>query len=234
MSVISNDSVRSASPPSETDDRNRRIHQFRSNTLRTRLTQVLLMAQLVLNLIGSATESVNGAEPRHPWDTTFLQLLLAPITLAVFCAWMYRAYWNLIPLGAKDLRYLPILAVVSVFIPILNLIIPFRALWQIARWSDPSLADRHPAGSQRGGPISLGWAWAAFFNLYAFNGEISRFIRENVKIPVGAIEVLSAQLQAFLWVQFLLALCFVVRGINAAQLERHLRLSAEPTGSRGE
>jgi hypothetical protein len=147
---------------------------------------------------------------------------------------MYRAYWNLIPLGARDLRYTPILAIVSIFIPCFNLFVPFRALAQIERWSDPWLADRHPTASSRGGSISLGWAWAAFVNLIAFNDVTDSFIKKNIKIPAGAIGVLSDEMQAFLGVQFLLALFFVVRGINAAQTERHRKLSAEVSGPRGE
>jgi hypothetical protein len=234
MRTIPNDPSGQSTAPSPTSDRDRRIDRFRSNTLRTRLTQALLMAQLVLLVIGSMTVKVGEEEPHLVWDTSNLQLILVPITLAAFCVWMYRAYWNLIPLGARDLRHLPILAIVSIFIPCFNLFIPFRALAQIERWSDPSLADRHPAGSSRGGSISLGWAWAAFVNLIAFNGVTHSLIKKTIKIPAAAIGDLSDQMQAFLGMQFLLALLFVVRGINTAQTERHRRLSAEVSGPRGE
>jgi hypothetical protein len=71
-------------------------------------------------------------------------------------------------------------------------------------------------------------------NLIAFNDATHSFIKKNIKIPAGAIGDLSDEMQAFLGVQFLLALFFVVRGINAAQTERHRRLSAEVSGPRGE
>jgi hypothetical protein len=192
------------------------------------------MAQLVLLVIGSMTVKVGEEEPHLAWDTSNLQLILAPITLAAFCVWIYRAYWNLIPLGARDLRHLPILAILSIFIPGFNLFIPFRALARIERWSDPSLADHYPAGSSRGSSMSLGWAWAAFVNLFMFNGVTQSFIQKNIKIPAAAIGDLSDPVQAFLEMQFLLALFFVVRGINAAQTERHRRLSALVTSPRGE
>jgi hypothetical protein len=234
MSAIPSDPSGHSTGPSPTSDRNRRIDQFRSNTFRTRLTQTLLMAQLVLLVIGSVTVRVGAEEPHLMWDTSKLQLALAPFTLAAFCAWMYRAYWNLIPLGARDIRRLPILAIVSIFIPGLNLFIPFRALAQMEKWSDSSLADRHPGGSSRGGSISLGWAWASFVNLTAFNDVTYSFIKKNIKIPAAAIGDLSDQMQAFLGVQLLLALYFVVRGIDAAQTERHRRLSVEASRPGGE
>ncbi len=232
-----------------TRDGDGQISQFRPNTWYTRLTAILVFAQLLLLVIGSATIRLNGATTR--WDTTFLQLLLAPITLAVFCAWMYRAYSNLIPLGARGLRSSPTKAVVSIFIPCVNLVVPFRALAEIVRSSVPSeavllpvsrpSAGSIPLGSNRaarsflpklpldssGGSISLGWAWAAFVNLILFNGTIGEFIKKNIGVPVAAIENLSDQVHFLLWAQFLIALFLMVRGINARQEERHLRLSAE-------
>src|SRR5262249_8060148 len=200
MSTIPNDPPGCSTAPSPTRDRDRRIDQFRSNTLRTRLTQSLLMAQLVLLVIGFSTVRVGDEEPHQLWDTSKLQLILAPITVAAFCAWTYRAYWNLIPLGARDLRHRPIMAIISIFIPWFNLFVPFRALAQIEKWSDPSLADRHPACPPRGGSISLGWAWAAWLNLVLFNDGTSKFITENVKIPAAAatFEDLSDRFQAIL------------------------------------
>ena len=85
-----------STPPGQTRDGAGQITQFRPNTWRTRLTAILVFTQLLLLVIGESTVAINGATTR--WDTTFLQLGLAPITLAVFCAWMYRAYSNLIPL----------------------------------------------------------------------------------------------------------------------------------------
>jgi hypothetical protein len=225
MRAIPIDPLSSSSRPCQTRAGDGQISQFRPNTWRTRLTAILLFAQLSLLVIGTATVERNGATTR--WDTTFLQLLLAPITLAVFCAWMYRAYRNLVPLGARGLRLSPRMAVVSIFIPCMNLVVPFRALAEITRSSVPSQAERDPAGPTNGGSVSLGWAWAAFVNLNLLNDTIVEFMKKNIGVPVAALENLSHQVQILLWAQFLIALFLMVRSINARQEERHLRLSAE-------
>jgi Domain of unknown function (DUF4328) len=249
MRVIPIDPLSSSSRPGQTRDGDGQISQFRPNTWRTRLTAILLIAQLLLLVIGGATVTQNGATTQL--DTTFLQFRLAPITLAAFCAWMYRAYSNLIPLGARGLRSSPRKAVISIFIPCVNFVVPFRALAEIARSCVPLEAELHPVSGPNvgsiplgsnpaarsflpklpldssGGSISLGWAWAAFVNLILFNGTVSEFIKKNIGVPVVAIEDFSDSLQSLLWAQFLIALFLLVRGINARQEERRLRLSAE-------
>jgi hypothetical protein len=226
MRAIPIDPLSSSSRPGQTLEGDGQISQFRPNTWYTRLTAILVGAQLLLLVIGS-------------------------VTIAVFCTWLYRAYSNLIPLGARDLRSSPTKAVVSIFIPCVNLVVPFRALAEIVRSSAPSEAELHPAGrpsansiprgsnraarpflpklpvDSSGGSISLGWAWAAFVNLNLFANTVSEFMKKHIGVPVGAIENLSEQVQFLLWAQFLIALFLMVRAINARQEERHLRLSVE-------
>ena len=93
-----------------------------------------MFTQLLLLVIGESTVAINGATTR--WDTTFLQLGVAPITLRVL-RWMYPAYSNLYPPRARRLTSSPTRAVVSIFIPCVNFVAPFRALPEIARSSVP-------------------------------------------------------------------------------------------------
>ena len=232
MSTVPNDVVSSSTGPSRSGDRHGRNGQLRPNTRRTRLLSVLLMIQLVLLVIGPTTwffAEHNGQLVWHGWNTTPLQLGLAPITLVVFCMWMYRAYGNLPALGAR-FKPSPGWVVVSIFIPCVNLVVPFLALAEIARWSNPSLADRGRIGRPLGGLTALGWAWASLVNAFAISQLIYDWRKRAVGVTAIATDELSGPVASFLFAQFLVALFLVVRSLNAQQEELQFSLSIAPPG----
>lgn len=81
-------------------------------------------------------------------------------TFVIFCFWVYRAYHNLVPLGARNLRFTPGWAVGNFFIPLVCLVrVPqvMRDLWIESQPlpASPTLPLRRRA------PLVNLW-WAAF------------------------------------------------------------------------
>lgn len=88
-----------------------------------------------------------------------IRLLLYFATGVCFLAWLHRAYGNLRSLGARQLDSSPGWAVVSFFIPILNLFRPYQIVRETWRHSHPAL----PAGqitmaqSNNYSTVIVGW-----------------------------------------------------------------------------
>jgi Domain of unknown function (DUF4328) len=200
------------------------VRLFRSNRLRTRLTVRLLWAHALLLLIGSASITVSGKTFRL-FDTTLIQLLLAPVTLTLFCMWMYRAYDNLIPLGARGVKRTPPSGRMPlVYVPFAYAVLPVQALAEIVRSSDPSFEALQP-GSSGSGMTSLGWAWATFVNAILLSIASQRFAKGHIiRIPPTTIEDFVSFFSFLLWLQFLIALIFLVSRTNKRQERRDLML----------
>ncbi len=224
MDTNSNKSVMASSQPPATVNF-AGIRLFRSNRLRTRLTIRLLWAHALLLLIGSASITVSGKTFRL-FDTTLIQLLLTPVTLTVFCMWMYRAYSNLIPLGARGLQRTPPSGRMPlIFVPFAYAVHPFQALAEIVRSSDPSHTTVL-TGSSGSGMTSLGWAWAAFVNAILFSSATQRFVKGHIiSVPLTTIEDIVSFFNFLLWLQFLIALIFLVSRTNRRQEQRDLMRS---------
>jgi hypothetical protein len=212
----------SSQPPATVNSAGIRL--FRSNRLRTRLTVRLLWAHALLLLIGSVSITVN-AKTFRLFDTTLIQLLLAPVTLTVFCMWMFRAYSNLIPLGARGVQTPPSGRMPLIFVPFAYAVLPFQALAEIVRSSDPSFAALQP-GSSGSGMTSLGWAWAAFVNAILLSSATQRFVKgHTIAVPLTTIEDFVSFFNFLLWLQFLIALIFLVSQTNRRQERRDLMRS---------
>lgn len=106
----------------------------------TRITQVLLAAQTVLAAaaIVIAYRSEGGANNPASGLIVLCQLAIFVVVGIAFLMWTYRAKSNASTTGARGLSYSPAMAVVSYFIPILNLGMPAQAMQELYKSSaDP-------------------------------------------------------------------------------------------------
>jgi len=92
-----------------------------------------------------------------------LQLLLRLGTGITFIVWFQRAYKNLTPLGADDLRFSSGWAIGGWFVPFLNLVRPWQIMSDIWRASDPEPTARAGvAWKQRRVPVLVHAWWTLF------------------------------------------------------------------------
>jgi len=93
----------------------------------------------------------------------WLQLGALAVGAVFFIRWFHRAYANLFPLGAKDLRFGSGWAIGAWFVPILNLVRPKQIANDIWRGSDPD-APLDQGTEWRGRSYSglLSYWWVAF------------------------------------------------------------------------
>jgi hypothetical protein len=77
--------------------------------------------------------------------------------IAAFCMWTHRVYRNLPALGARGLRYTPAWAVGWLFVPLVNLVVPFFVFSEIWRHSIPAPTDSAGQRGQRVSPLLVGW-----------------------------------------------------------------------------
>jgi Domain of unknown function (DUF4328) len=124
-----------------------------------------------LDYLGS--QDVAGAETRLGI------ILLVGVGAFVFCVvffliWFYRAYRNLIPLGALQLRFGEGWAIGSWFIPFFNLVRPKQIANDLWRGSDPATPSWPHPGTWQSKPVSplLHWWWAVYL-LSGFFGRAS-------------------------------------------------------------
>jgi hypothetical protein len=81
------------------------------------------------------------------------------LTLFAFSFWLYRADANLAPLGASELRFSPLFAALSMFIPLANLILVLFVVREIYKGSEPELTTNNRWG-RAGVRVWRGiWVW---------------------------------------------------------------------------
>src|SRR5439155_22409396 len=92
---------------------------------------------------------------------------VAIATIVAWCMWQHRSHANVRALGTADVKFTPRWAVGWWFIPIANVVQPFRAmseLWK-ASGSEPGAGD----WKGKPGAVLLGICWAAsLLRLYVF------------------------------------------------------------------
>jgi len=92
-----------------------------------------------------------------------LQLGVFVVAAVFFLRWFHRAYSNLEPLGARNLRFGKGWAVGAWFVPILNIWRPKQIANDLWRASDPDAPAEQGETSHGGGvPALLAFWWAAF------------------------------------------------------------------------
>ncbi len=84
--------------------------------------------------------------------------LVSIAAVVAFLKWKFRAYQNLPSLGTSNLKYSPYSAVDWYFVPIANLVMPYRVMTEISCESDPAQSGKsHKAAS----PLVSIW-WGSF------------------------------------------------------------------------
>ena len=122
---------------------------FRDLSGITSTVSLLLLIGLGLHIVAIASALMQLDLLSHPPYTmaqakandlrqqviTNVQLILFFATVIVFGRWIYLAHQNLPNLGARYLRFTPVWAVGSFFIPFLNLWGPYQAMRDLAKAS---------------------------------------------------------------------------------------------------
>ena len=144
-----------------------------------------------------------------------LYLVGLVVTAVVWCTWQHRAQKNLVQGGVRGLRFTPGWAAGWWFVPFANLWMPFSAMRELWKASDPS-ADDDALMALRTWPV-LGLWWAAWLagnilapNLFALANDDAT-LEEIIRA-----DRFSIASDAFTAIAALLAIA-VVRSIGARQ-----------------
>jgi hypothetical protein len=176
-------------------------------------------------------------------------VFMVVIAAIAYCSWLRLAYENAAKLGqARYLRGTPQDAVVSFFIPFLNIIRPYQHIQSLWKASDPrGLSEvsperqENPAAAYRDPPIrevpSPGWKplvppigawWTVWMIAGVLGGAGSRSLPgnepENVPAAISRMHMLQAG-EVFTILAAVLAI-LVIRAIDASQIERQRRRRA--------
>ncbi|TWT98108.1 hypothetical protein Pla108_22650 [Botrimarina colliarenosi] len=133
-------------------------------------------------------------------------------TATVYSKWKYRSYRNLEALGVSDLRYTPAWAVGSYFVPILNLVRPFRAMNDI--WNG-TLNQPLP----RNAPL-VSWWWAAWLLGNVLHRASNGFLRGAVTVSSVQVGLGVGLAGGVVMIASAILLVKVVRFVTVRQIER--------------
>lgn len=128
----------------------------------------LLVAALALHIVwtvlalgyAALTFTDNGSTMGDAWGAALVLnffAVLPTIALVLLAAalWVWRAHANLRDLGLAELVYAPTWAAASWFVPMINLVVPPRAMRELWRRS----AGEDPSGTQKPVAAINGWQW---------------------------------------------------------------------------
>jgi len=220
---------------------------FLSGSTRARVATILLGLCIAVNVASLFSaylqidfiSRVQAGEELTPEDAEAndaRETLVAVLWLAVFIAtaiaflvWVHRAYRNLEALGNKksQLEFSPGWAVGWYFIPLANIVYPFKAMREIWQKSDPGVRSDDDLAWQRTDytpPVVLAW-WIVWLTSGVASRLLNRFANDaqtadsmlwvtKFSIGVDLLAIVSAVLAIL-----------VVQGINKRQEERirHVR-----------
>ncbi|MDQ5843759.1 MAG: DUF4328 domain-containing protein [Acidobacteriota bacterium] len=131
-----------------------------------------------------------------------VQFLVYVVTAVVFLMWFYRSYENLPSFGIakREIKYSSGWAVGSFFVPLISLVVPYRAMKELWNKSVPHTSrmfgDLSPPGFF---PLWWGvWLISSFANQLhlrlEFQGKIDPHTSYSFAIVIGFIDILSAVL----------------------------------------
>lgn len=213
--------------------------RYRSNRWRTQLVIILFSASIVTGLIAvsfdvsrvvlvarvSHGEQItrNEAETSDAFqrNIALIQAGLYVVAGVVFLAWLYRAYKNVNAFGAESLTSSPGSALISFFVPMLNLYLPAVAVSELWKASDPAITAGEAWQQARHSRLVIIW-W-----LVILAWGIARVIQSIFRLrldPLGRVTFdyymrlaqTDVVLDAFFAVSALLSLMLVYR-INRRQ-----------------
>jgi hypothetical protein len=188
---------------------------FVSAGSRARIVKILLIIGAVMSLLSMITGGLSIAFPfsgeEDPGENpaglalAFVALGVAVIatlvyitTVVFFLMWLHRSAKNVTALGGPALSNSPTFAVVSFFIPFVNLVMPFKAVREIWQGSVP------PAQTYLSAPSPPVWFifWWIFWLLsnfaqniafrLSFRGGVSEDVVTILSIVADALSVIAA------------------------------------------
>jgi hypothetical protein len=157
------------------------------------LFQFALIHQALSRGISDAEVAANDS---REYIIGILQAVVFFGTAIAFVTWFYRAYKNLPSLGNRDLRYTPVLAVSSFFVPFVNLVRPFQLMRETWHGSDPAGLERDlssgrpPVRNQLAAPPLL-VAWWTLFLLSEFFGQAAAHFPFGSDTTVAQLKLLT-------------------------------------------
>ncbi len=104
-------------------------------------------------------------------------IILVSAAFVLFLVWLFKSHVNLQAYGVWGLRTSPQWAVASFFIPVANLLLPYQALQEVWKGSDPDISERAAPEQWRTTPRSnhvLAW-WILFLIEGLFLGGLVVF-----------------------------------------------------------
>ncbi|MBN2578466.1 MAG: DUF4328 domain-containing protein [Pirellulales bacterium] len=153
----------------------------------------------------------------------FFQTVTYIASAVTFLLWFFRAYKNLLALGADGLEYSPGWAVGAFFVPILNLFYPYRIMKEIWRHSVPDLSV-DPKNIKASSLVGWWWGMFIFMNILAqISMRLNLAASQIQDFFLGSYTSIVSDL--FSIIAALLAI-FVIRDVERRQDARY-RLLAE-------
>lgn len=222
---------------------------YESGRPRATLTVVLLLAFAALCLVSIFSsvlqisfleEAIAGAEisderaAANDLREGAIGLLLIILNVAVvvsFCFWIHRAYRNLRALGnpPQSLDYSPGWAVGWFFVPLANIVMPYRVAREIWEKSDPSVRTRDDLLYAVGGSAPLLLAWWVLWLVSNFAGRLVARFYGDAETPEAIIWASKADIVSTgLWIVAALLAALVVRAIDRRQEERSRHVTYTP------
>lgn len=222
---------------------------YQSGHTRATLTIVLLMAFVALSLVhilslmlqlGLLEEAAAGAEISEErvaandlrQGAVFILIALTFFGAVVaFCFWIHRAYRNLRALGnpPQSLEYSPGWAVGWFFIPLANLVMPYRVVSEIWAKSDPTARTREDIiYSVYSAPALVVVWWVSWLVSNIGERLASRFY-QDARSPESLIWATKAVMFSHaVWIVSSVLAALVVRGIDRRQEARAPHVLYQP------
>lgn len=148
-----------------------------------------------------------------------VQLLTYIGAAVVFCMWLHRAVCNGPALGGYDLQFTPGWAVGWWFIPFANLFMPYRAVSEVWKVSDPSVGatDRATRSRLSSGPLPAWWAAWIVAGVLGRALVIGQAATSWLSVVASVADLVAAGLAIY-----------VVKELDRRQVVKHARLAGLP------
>ena len=163
-----------------------------------------------------------------------VQALWFLVSAAFFLAWFRRAYANLVPLGARRLRYGRWWTVGAWVLPVFGLFRPKQLLNDIWRASDPDLPpDMGDRWRRRPVSLLLGWWWLTFLASILVRSITTEAVHAAASVmTLGLLPSQLDRFQASADIQVLADLLTVLAGLLALGVVRRTTMRQEQRAAR--
>ena len=222
---------------------------FVSNRPRATVTVILLLTLAALGLVSIlssllqlslASEAIAGevisderaaANDLRQAAVAILLLIVNIATVVAFCFWIHRAYRNLRALGnpPNSLDFSPGWAVGWFFIPIANIIMPYRVVRELWAKSDPSVRTKDDFLFAAEASTALIPVWWVMWLVSNFVERLVNRFYGDAETAEGLAWATKADIvSTVLWIVAALLAALVVRRIDGRQEERSRHVVYQP------